>query len=1201
MIKKRSGQSQPGQNHSRSEKSLILETLKEVRNISSKKHYRSRRRGTASEKCDTSEQIDLRLEILRKKYRCELNRTDAFDSYLKAVAVEKNMVYLGDEEGEFVSKINVQVPHPIAALLSKQIELENLRVRKIIRAKNAKKKIHVHVDAIWEGVKGQCERIAPSSFCQLRSVPNCLIEDEQTYASFDMEIQSMSSGPGRSEKENLDFGGLESISAEQYIAPEHRLPKLPSHISSDYLDVRLVQYQDWSFRTSDSEKKMKISVVLKVDKRKLDSDQPQRSQWSVEIFDPSKCIPHVINYSGEEVCELLDVTEQEWNLRKDGYDAEVPVHDEYRDFFCEEEKISAFCSVRVYHKMKQIWIRIHMSTGNDFKYDMHFTTCEAVARLPMLHLFAGSFDFEFWSSSCNGINVWSPLLGMLVLQRDERRPSKPFFEFAIDQAGITENVMINEPTNMAQDYRIDKLRSVYPYVYAIVNDIVLSNDWSSGQCLLSSRVHEKTSFIDYSHENIEWIRNKRCQALLSLQKHAHATFSNHLFPGCAFTEMKGMWWDAYSHIGQKIFIARHHSANHPDYQSRPVTVFRTKSRYGPMNAITAMTITSPLHVPLQRAIDEKLITPINFANEESDSEMPKLMAKCKNLLTNCLRSVVDERQPSPVSIKSSFVWDDCTNPDHRPERQNDSVQLIGDDSFRRWCIVDYLKVDRYVPSLIFGISKNCATPNESRMCATSIAYSNECCNDDLSRRRGYRDMLRLIRDKYSNNNGGNFSEASLFSLHMSAYELRSVSRSSLGENRNKCDDLKLRNNNYIRMISNSNKLKSGLTIHEEKCAEEIKHIRMEIQTQKYDESAAYHNVPPPAPRRAVDSLGSALSEKYPSMVGDICDCRTASASDTEKQNDMDHSSLFKSDQLYGNRYTNKALLEEGNDNTMIGSGFSKKVAIGPTHVPKLRIPHLEHQLRGLEAHSGVRGRGWRLLSFGNNFFELNKHKVEKCCSSGIFQTCNKRSIVGSVDPVKEIDYIVDESLFSVSFNHLFVEDVMSDINKLIEQKEKRKTQSRNFIDMSTSSKGFSHTGDMKANDPPSTLTEEDIFPTEDQADMTFKEEQKAILAVKNSNMPMLEQVLDIGINVDTKDEHGNTLLILCCQQGNKRMSKFLLRRGAFINAQNNMGNTILHYLYEYQHTMLAEYLMTKGADDKILNAEGLTCYEGLNRSKLDEL
>ena len=65
---------------------------------------------------------------------------------------------------------------------------------------------------------------------------------------------------------------------------------------------------------------------------------------------------------------------------------------------------------------------------------------------------------------------------------------------------------------------------------------------------------------------------------------------------------------------------------------------------------------------------------------------------------------------------------------------------------------------------------------------------------------------------------------------------------------------------------------------------------------------------------------------------------------------------------------------------------------------------------------------------------------------------------------------------------------------------------------------------------------------------------KAILAVKNHNLKALEELLDTqNVPVDTRDQHGNTLFILACQQGSKRQAKFLLRRGANINAQNNSG------------------------------------------------
>eukprot|EP00957_Ditylum_brightwellii_P040963 3101840-Ditylum_brightwellii.AAC.1 len=50
-------------------------------------------------------------------------------------------------------------------------------------------------------------------------------------------------------------------------------------------------------------------------------------------------------------------------------------------------------------------------------------------------------------------------------------------------------------------------------------------------------------------------------------------------------------------------------------------------------------------------------------------------------------------------------------------------------------------------------------------------------------------------------------------------------------------------------------------------------------------------------------------------------------------------------------------------------------------------------------------------------------------------------------------------------------------------------------------------------------------------------EMQAIISVKNANYLDLEEMLDIeGVPVDTSDEHGNTLLIIACQQGNKKMA-----------------------------------------------------------------
>ncbi|CAB1102998.1 unnamed protein product [Ectocarpus sp. CCAP 1310/34] len=51
----------------------------------------------------------------------------------------------------------------------------------------------------------------------------------------------------------------------------------------------------------------------------------------------------------------------------------------------------------------------------------------------------------------------------------------------------------------------------------------------------------------------------------------------------------------------------------------------------------------------------------------------------------------------------------------------------------------------------------------------------------------------------------------------------------------------------------------------------------------------------------------------------------------------------------------------------------------------------------------------------------------------------------------------------------------------------------------------------------------------------------------------------------------------------------------------NWQQTPLHYAYSYGFESFGEYLISKGADDSILNADGLTCYEGLNHDKLGQL
>lgn len=93
----------------------------------------------------------------------------------------------------------------------------------------------------------------------------------------------------------------------------------------------------------------------------------------------------------------------------------------------------------------------------------------------------------------------------------------------------------------------------------------------------------------------------------------------------------------------------------------------------------------------------------------------------------------------------------------------------------------------------------------------------------------------------------------------------------------------------------------------------------------------------------------------------------------------------------------------------------------------------------------------------------------------------------------------------------------------------------------------------------------------------------------------LESLFLNGIDPDSKDNFGNTILIIAAQNGNKRIAKMALRYGAQINMFNVMGNTALHFCNEYNYIDLADYLISKGANPNIKNLRELKASEGVRR------
>ena len=91
----------------------------------------------------------------------------------------------------------------------------------------------------------------------------------------------------------------------------------------------------------------------------------------------------------------------------------------------------------------------------------------------------------------------------------------------------------------------------------------------------------------------------------------------------------------------------------------------------------------------------------------------------------------------------------------------------------------------------------------------------------------------------------------------------------------------------------------------------------------------------------------------------------------------------------------------------------------------------------------------------------------------------------------------------------------------------------------------------------------------------------------------LKAILEYGVDPNSKDKTGNTILIVGAQNGNKAVVKLALRHGGLINMTNSMGNTALHFAVEFRYTRLAHYLLQKGANPDIVNIYGYFAKDGL--------
>mmetsp|Transcript_144307 Transcript_144307/g.350359 ORF Transcript_144307/g.350359 Transcript_144307/m.350359 type:complete len:668 (-) Transcript_144307:30-2033(-) len=136
---------------------------------------------------------------------------------------------------------------------------------------------------------------------------------------------------------------------------------------------------------------------------------------------------------------------------------------------------------------------------------------------------------------------------------------------------------------------------------------------------------------------------------------------------------------------------------------------------------------------------------------------------------------------------------------------------------------------------------------------------------------------------------------------------------------------------------------------------------------------------------------------------------------------------------------------------------------------------------------------------------------------------------------------------------------------------------------------------------PRRVNEDGEFEDEDDEDelADFERSDTVVFSfVRHSRYEAVQALIEQeSETLAARDEAGNNLLHVACQNDARRIVKLLLKNGVSVNEQNNRGNTPLHYCNQYGFTQLADYLVAHGAEVSIPNHQGLLPAQGIGRTE----
>jgi ankyrin repeat protein len=95
--------------------------------------------------------------------------------------------------------------------------------------------------------------------------------------------------------------------------------------------------------------------------------------------------------------------------------------------------------------------------------------------------------------------------------------------------------------------------------------------------------------------------------------------------------------------------------------------------------------------------------------------------------------------------------------------------------------------------------------------------------------------------------------------------------------------------------------------------------------------------------------------------------------------------------------------------------------------------------------------------------------------------------------------------------------------------------------------------------------------------------QLLLAAALHGNVQDIKKALELGADINAKNEMGATALNMVCKLSYEFLVTFLIEKGATVNSPNNDHIYPLHYAVEYDNVAIVKALLKNGADINVLD------------------